>query len=61
MLRIATPFDQFLEDLSAWMADSWYFGLIAVALIAAVIAIVWVSKVRARSRARTPQYRRRDS
>ncbi|CAN5212697.1 hypothetical protein BH09ACT5_BH09ACT5_06210 [soil metagenome] len=59
MARITTPFDDFLNDLSAWIDGSWFvWVLIAAALVVAAIAVV-LARVRSRARYRVPQYRRR--
>ena len=56
--RIATPFDQFMAELNAWLDGAWYMWIVALLVVAGVVAIVAMSKVRARARAHAPQYRR---
>lgn len=51
-------FDQFLADARIWLDGAWYLWVIVAAVFAVIIAIVAVSKVRARSKERVPQYRR---
>jgi len=59
--RISTPFDLFIQDVSIWLGETWFFFVIAALAIAAV-AVVVVSKLRARDRAQQlPQYRRTES
>jgi uncharacterized membrane protein len=58
MVRVVTDFDQFLTSTRIWLDGAWYLWVIIAAGIGVVLAIIAVSKVRARSRARVPQYRR---
>ena len=59
--RLTTPFNDFIDDLSAWIDSAWFVWIALGITIALVIVIVAVTKVRARARARVPQYRRRES
>ena len=61
MARITTPFDSFVDDLSAWIDSAWFVWVALAAALAITVVIVVVTKVRARARARVPQYRRRES
>ena len=61
MARITTPFDSFVDDLSAWIDSAWFVWVALAAALALTVVIVVVTKVRARARARVPQYRRRES
>ena len=61
MARITTPFDSFVDDLSAWIDSAWFVWVALAAALALAVVIVVVTKVRARARARVPQYRRRES
>ena len=53
-----TTFDQFLAGARIWLDGAWYLWVIMAAVFAIIIGIVAISKVRARSRDRVPQYRR---
>jgi heme/copper-type cytochrome/quinol oxidase subunit 2 len=53
-----TSFDLFLADARSWLDSAWYLWVIMAGVFALVIGIVAISKVRARSRERVPQYRR---
>ena len=55
---ITTPFDHFMADVVVWLDSAWYLWAAAAILVAGVVAIVAVSKSRARARSRVPQYRR---
>lgn len=55
---VVTDFDQFLTTTRIWLDGAWYLWVIIAAGIGVVLAIIAVSKVRARARARVPQYRR---
>jgi heme exporter protein D len=59
--RITTPFDSFVDDLSAWIDSAWFVWVALAAALAITVVIVVVTKVRARARARVPQYRRHES
>ena len=61
MARITTPFDSFVDDLSAWIDSAWFVWVALAAALAITVVIVVVTKVRARARARVPQYRRHES
>lgn|GEM_PF-5102924 len=61
MTRITSPFDSFVDDLSAWIDSAWLVWIALAITIALVIVIVSVSKVRARARDRIPQYRRHET
>ena len=53
-----TPFDHFMKALTTWLDTAWYVWIgMALALVVVVAAVV-LSKLRARSRRRVPQYRR---
>jgi heme exporter protein D len=59
--RITTPFDSFIDDLSAWIDSAWFVWIALAVAIVAVVVIVSITKVRARARERIPQYRRHES
>ena len=61
MVRITTPFDSFVDDISAWIDSAWFVWVALAAALAITVVIVVVTKVRARARARVPQYRRHES
>lgn len=61
MARITTPFDSFIDDLSAWIDSAWLVWIALAVAIVLVVATVSVMKVRARARARIPQYRRHET
>ena len=61
MARNTTPFDSFIDDLSAWIDSAWFVWIALAITIALVVVIVAVTKVRARARDRVPQYRRHES
>ncbi len=56
--RITTPFDHFMADFRAWLDTAWYIWVAMAAIIAIIVAVVVISKLRARALARVPQYRR---
>jgi uncharacterized membrane protein len=58
MVRVVTDIDQFLTSARIWLDGAWYLWVIIAAGIGVVLAIIAVSKVKARARARVPQYRR---
>ncbi len=58
MSRITTPLDDIIAAVLLWLDGAWFVWASVLAAIALVICAVAVSKVRARSRARIPQYRR---
>jgi heme exporter protein D len=53
-----TPFDSFMRDASAWLDSAWYVWVALAFFVALIVTVVVVSKMRARARARVPQYRR---
>lgn len=57
-VRRVTDLDVFLTSARSWLDGAWYLWVILAAGLGLVIGIVAVSKVRARSRSRIPQYRR---
>ena len=61
MARNATPFDSFIDDLSAWIDSAWFVWVALAGTIVVIVTIVIITKVRARARARVPQYRRHES
>lgn len=61
MARITTPFDSFVDDLSAWIDSVWFVWIALAATIVVVIVVVAITKARARARARIPQYRRHET
>lgn len=58
MTRITTPFDTFITELVAWMNSAWFVWVALALTVAAVVAGVIITRVRARARDRVPQYRR---
>ncbi len=55
---IVTQFDQFMQDLLNWLDSAWYVWVAMATCFVLVVAIVVISKARARIRRRIPQYRR---
>lgn len=47
-----------MKDLSAWLDGAWFVWIALVAAIAIVVLSVTITKLRAKARARVPQYRR---
>lgn len=55
---ITTEFDQFMHDLMSWLDTAWYVWVAMALMVVLFVAVVIISKVRARTRRRVPQYRR---
>ncbi len=53
-----STFDQFLADARIWLDGAWYLWVIMAGVFALIMSVVVISKVRARSKERVPQYRR---
>ena len=47
-----------MADFRAWLDTAWYVWVAMAAIIAIIVAVVVISKLRARALARVPQYRR---
>ena len=47
-----------MNDLALWLDSAWYVWIVMAASVALIVAVVVISKKRARVRARVPQYRR---
>jgi heme exporter protein D len=58
MTRVPTPLDGFLSEVFAWLDGAWFVWASLAAMVALVVVVVVVTKLRARARARVPQYRR---
>ena len=47
-----------MDDLFTWLDSAWFVWIAMALSIAAVVAIVSISKARGRARDRVPHYRR---
>ena len=56
--HLTTPLDLFMDDLFTWLDSAWFVWIAMALSIAAVVAIVSISKARGRARDRVPHYRR---
>ncbi len=53
-----TPFDHFMKSMTDWLDTAWYVWVALAVVLVIVVGAVVLSKSRARSRRRVPQYRR---